>query len=391
MNHPTSIISLFLCVFDYRFFYLAAFCMMLEGCIYDYSYLFLQNNSVKKFKNKIHKFNGELKPVDSELIREYCKKSIEVDGSPLHKDFPPEIFVYRQPRFYLNYYTFPIYPRTIYIFVKNTYDENEAIDRTVLAHELGHAFHAKIRDHKYSMTTSVILLQTVIIIFSLMQNYWLPSFISLIANFILFYISYVEYEVNLETEADFAALKIIEKIEGNDAMKAAAVNLIKMRLEEYRTQNYEFQKKKRRIFKASIKCICPFIDEKDRLDLISQIIKKNKKNYQIPNSKKKDYLVMFEDFVIDMLQRMPYYPSALKNIFIPSFLYVLCATISLFTSGAVVVYFFLKSDNINAFFDRIFPPLFFIWMIMTLLLLVYMVLISKLWKRTDLFLRQNGL
>lgn len=389
MNHSTSIISLFLCVFDYRFFYLAAFCMMLEECIYYYSYFFLQNNSVKNFKNKIRSFKEKLTPVDSELIREYCKKSIEVDASPFHKDFPPEIFVYRQPQFHLNYYTFPIYPRTIYIFVKKTFDENEAIDRAVFAHELGHAFHAKFRDHKYSITTSVILLQIVITVFSLMQNYWIFCFITLITNSILFFISYIDYESNLETEADFAALKIIEKIEGNDAMKAAAVNLIKMRLEEYRTQNYEFQKKKRRVFKASIKCICPFIDEKDRLDLISQIIKKKK--CQIPNSKKKDYLVMFEDFVIDMLQRMPYYPSALKNIFIPSFLYVLCATISLFATGAVVVNYFLKSDNRNAFFDRIFPPSFFIWMIMTLLLLVYMVLISKLWKRTDLFLRQNGL
>ena len=233
MTHPTSVISLFLCILDYRFLYIATIFMMLEGCIFDYSYFFLQNNSVKKFKDKIRGFEGRLTPVDSELIQEYCKTLIEVDAGRYHKYLPSKIVVYRQPRFYLNYYTFPIYPRTTYVFVKNTFDESEAIDRAVFAHELGHAFHAKFRTHKYSMTTSVIILQTVMIMLSLMQKCWLLCLITLIANFVLFYVNYVEYEVNLETEADFAALKIIERIEGNDAMKAAAVNLLKMRFEEY--------------------------------------------------------------------------------------------------------------------------------------------------------------
>lgn len=311
MNHPTSVILTFMSILDYRILYLASFFMMLEGCIYDYSYFFLQKNSVKKFKDKIRKFKGELKPIDSELIQKYCKTSIEVDASFYHKYFPSKIVVYRQPRFYFNYYTFPIYLRTTFVFVKNTFDESEAIDRAVLAHELGHAFHAKFRTHKYSMTTSVITLQTVTIMLSLMQNCWFPCFISLIVNIVLFYLSYAQYEVNLETEADLAALKIIERIEGNDAMKAAAVNLLKMRFEEYKTQNYEFQKKKWKVFKASVACICPFIDKSDRTTLLrSQILENYYGTGRPHNTGKINFLALSKDLLVHSLQTTPYCPSA---------------------------------------------------------------------------------
>ena len=227
---PLSIMSLILCVIDSRFLSILIVCMLLESCVEQISYYLLQRNCIKGLVDKIQGLSGEIVPIDLELVRKYCKKTIEIDASIFHKDFPPEIIVYRLPCPNL-FFTYPIYARTIFIFVKSTFNENERIDRALFAHELGHAFHARFRNKRLLIPFSSCIISVLMLFFAFFFDYWWAFFLVLLGNMYLFYVSFINVEANTETDADLIALKIIESQEGNDAMKNAAYDLIKMRIE----------------------------------------------------------------------------------------------------------------------------------------------------------------
>lgn len=285
--------------------------------------------------------SGEIVPIDLELVRKYCKKTIEIDASIFHKDFPPEIIVYRLPCPNL-FFTYPIYARTIFIFVKSTFNENERIDRALFAHELGHAFHARFRNKRLLIPFSSCIISVLMLFFAFFFDYWWAFFLVLLGNMYLFYVSFINVEANTETDADLIALKIIESQEGNDAMKNAAYDLIKMRIEMCRINERNSHKYKRKVFMASIWGLCPFLRYKDRCEIA--------KWKEIIDPKKNASYKCFQKKLRLYMERMPYFASALGMRYWPSYEYMLSVTISLFIPGLVLFTFFSDPIRVEFFF-----------------------------------------
>ena len=366
---------------------------MLECCWSDISYYFLHRNSVKYFKRKIKHLKGGITPINSELINQYIQKAIEIETGNFFKDFPPQLLVYRQPRFHSGFYTYPVYPRTIFIFVKSAFKESEVIDRALLAHEMGHAFHAKYRNKKYLILISVCFIQLLLLLLSVFYNYWGAFLLTMPGNIYLLYVSYISYNANNETDADLTALKVVESLEGNKAMKTAAFYLMKLRIEVCRAQIRNNPQKSTRVFLASIWGLCPFISYDDRKDiLMSQNKLMDDINQKDINSRERKVSASFEKALRKYLLEMPFFSSTLEKRYKKSWLYVLCVTVSLVVSGIALHLFFLNSNHLNLFFCRFY---YSVYIIVILLLLFIDIctyhLKNKLWKQTEVFINQNGL
>lgn len=389
---PLMVLSLILCFVDARFLYITIICMMLECCWSDISYYFLQRNSLKDFKSKIKYLKGGITPLNSELINEYIKKAIEIETSIFLKDFPPQILVYRLPRYCPGIYTYPVYPRTIFIFVKSAFKEREVIDRALLAHEMGHAFHAKYRNKKYLILISVCFIQLLLLLLSVFYNYWGAFLLTLPGNIYLLYVSCINYEANIETEADLTALKVIELLEGNKAMKTAAFYLMKLRIAVCRAQIRNNSKKSTKVFLASIWGLCPFISYEERKDiLVSQNKLMDEINQKDINSREQKVSVMFEKRIRKYLLEMPYFSSALEKGYWGSCLFVLSVTVSLVVSSIALHLFFLNPNHLDFFFYRFHYSSCIIVLLLIFIDICIYLLKIKLWKQTDVFINQNGL
>lgn len=235
--HPISFFTLLLCLYDFLFLYVTLVFYLAESCINDTVYYYMQRKQCHKFIalfNRIDK--NKLEHIDSEIVNKYKEAAIEIESNPILDDFPTNIHIYRLPSYYLKFFTFPIYYRESYIFVKSSFDESELIDRGLLAHELGHSFHNLYQNRKFLIPLNVFLLLLFLLFYSISIHDYLPLFFTFTVSLYILFIGLFRYDSDVETEADLRALKIVEKCEGKENMHSAAANLMRLRIQECRAQ-----------------------------------------------------------------------------------------------------------------------------------------------------------
>lgn len=116
------------------------------------------------------------------------------------------------------------------IIVKKRFDESEVRDIVLLAHEFGHVFHTLLRMERFMIPIVSLSYQVILLFYSIFVGSWWMFICLLPINIFLFAKNYWEFESRIEMNADITALKIIERLWGENAMHIAAECLLRLRI-----------------------------------------------------------------------------------------------------------------------------------------------------------------
>lgn len=297
---------------------------------------------------------GKLEQIESEIIQQLADAAIRIEGNPLHKQLKPIINIYRASKFQ-GYTTFPIYPRTTVIILKSSFNEDFPEDRAALAHECGHAFHSIIRNKKYKIAASSILLLIILTVYALCYNNWWGFLTMLFLAYPIF-IDIFRYEADIETEADEAGLKIIESIYGVHEMRRAAKHLVRVRIEEARENNNNINNF---TIKASIAHYLRFLEAKDLDEFIIDSYDANKDLYLtnediVTKRKKEKFEFWLRTYLKQLwhsatIKKSPVLDSSLKSKYIKNGLYIICVSMGILIPGLLTYIIFSNPNNLATF------------------------------------------
>jgi hypothetical protein len=158
------------------------------------------------------------------------------------------------------------------IVLKNRFNENEKKDVYLLAHEFGHIYHVYKRAEMRSLPVYITIIQILLLIHAIFCGTWLFFFFLLLINTALFIKFSSSFKSFSETDADLAALHIIESVWGEEEMHKAASYLIKNRIANLCSIE-KGNKPSLNFFdllsmRHCIDVLSPFVDPKERNQLI---------------------------------------------------------------------------------------------------------------------------
>lgn len=385
MHRPISFLFFLLFFFDFQFILGVLVFSILENCIYETNYYILQRKSVNKFMVSFCEKRKGIKELNSEIVHKYRKTAIKLESNPFLDYFPPEILIYKLPPISKGNYTFPIYYRSGYIFLKSSFEENEIIDRGLLAHELGHAFHSKYRNSYYLMPINILLLQLFMLLYAIFFQYWIPFLLILSSGFYLSFIGFFRYNSHIETEADLRALKIVELCEGIYNMHVFAKNLIKLRIQECRANGSKPE------LIHSILGFSHFVSPKDRYQLLresfDESIKYNHNPYICEKEKKRRN--KFEYKLRTIIEKNQYYESVLTFKYHRHWLYVFCLLLAVY--GTAIAFLITYNTSLLYVLLKFYDVLLISFIVFIIIQLLYLYIKSRLWKKMDYFLARTGI
>ena len=160
------------------------------------------------------------------------------------------------------------------IVLDNRFNENEKKDVYQLAHEFGHIYHVYKRTEMYSLPVYITILQILLLAHAIYCGTWLYFILSLPINMALLIKFSSSFESFSETDADLAALHLIESVWGEDDMHKAASWILKNRIINAVTTEKGNKLGLSLLVHLSMRhCIdvlSPFVDPKERMELIKR-------------------------------------------------------------------------------------------------------------------------
>lgn len=389
-GHALTLIALTLIFHVDKEFRIKISPIVAAALIIDYSsisitYLCSLYQSYKNLKKRVMNNSfGKLEKINSNLLQRFADIAVAVTADPFYIEKKPTL-LFRKASDYYQYSTYPIFRRTALIILKKTFSEKEPIDRDALAHECGHAFHAKIRDDKYQIPLTLITLMLLLFSYAIFFSYWnVLMSIPLIVFLIYYHIS--RYEARIETEADDTALKIIETIDGPDEMRFTAKRLIKIRIQEARRSKNPHIKSTL----DSITHLSRYIDTTTE----KEIIEASKEEIQmITNSNDNESMadrLKFEQKLIEALNYLPKRDSSLKYRFKTAWFFDLGLFFIIYGTTIYTTRLFSNQQNITLLINHI-QIIIYIALLTIIIFLVLQYLTNQLWKKINYLINQSGL
>lgn len=375
-------------------FYIA---FALDSFLFIAKYIFTQNQCFKKLKNDIdnHRF-GEIKRYDSDLTHKFIDAAKKLESDLYYYINKPNIAIYKATSIY-NPTTYAINKRNAIIFIKNNFDDEEPINRYQLAHEVGHVFHATRRNKRYDAPIA----HAIMALFILVNGLYFHDIGNLTILPLILYSAIVDifnYTNEIESHADFTALRIIEELYGPAEMKSAANHLFLVRIRSANRNSY---------FKIhnntfdSVGLLAHFLEynedktesiESNNTICLKDIFDDSEISAIKDNPDKNQGIIRFANWVISKLQNSPNLDSTTQlNLIKNVYDYIFTGT-SLIVTSYSIYSVFSKPENFDLLCRFLASPIsllvystFFI--IAVILLLIY----PKSWDKINSLITQNGL
>lgn len=316
--------------------------MIIEYAIRHISNFYTIKNCYKDLETKIsRKIISNTKLVDSKLLQLFADTAAKVQMNPIFYFFPPT-FTFYKALDYHQYSTYPINSKSAIILLKQTFDENEPIDRDALAHECGHAFHSQFRSTRFEIPVALIIFSLLLFFYAIFFNYRQGLYLLLVFT-IPFLTQIFTYKSRIESEAEDTALKIIETLYGPEEMRQTAKRLINLRMQEVRRSKQPSNKLVS--YLSAIKHLAYYLDE----TTASKIQEKTQNNISSLSSKDDEYsrgrLILENEF--NYILQLPKRQTSLAYKLRPSWFYIIFLSISLFGTAFISFKIFSETQNFS--------------------------------------------
>lgn len=333
---------------------------------------------------------GKVEPIDSKLLQLFADTAAKVQMNPFSYLFPPKFFFYKA----LDYHQFSTYPfnsKTAIIILKKTFDENEPIDRTALAHECGHAFHSQFRSNRFETPVALAILMLLLFYYAIWFNYpsWFVITLLLICAAFPFFSQLYAYKARIENEADDTALKIIETLYGPEEMKSAAKRLIKLKIQRTR-RALESGKISSSHF-ILIKHLACYLDATTSEELINSAEEAISSIIPSDDNASGNSRLVYERWLIGTLQKSQKRETSLPYKFRASLFYIIYISTVLFGMTFLTYKIFSNPENYTLLENHATSIAMWTIGFATIISIPATISTYKLWKKIEILANQIGL
>ena len=365
--------------------------MIIEYTIRHISNSYTINQCYKDLNEKISsKRIGNVELIDSKLLQLFADTATKVQMNPFSYLSPPK-FLFHKALDYHQFSTYPFNSKMAIIILKKTFDENEPIDRTALAHECGHAFHSQFRSNRFETPVALAILMLLLFYYAIRFNYpsWFLITLLLICAAFPFFNQLYAYKARIENEADDTALKIIETLYGPEEMKSAAKRLTKLKIQRTR-RALESGKISPSHF-TLIKHLACYLDAKTSEELINSAEEAISSIIPSDDNASGNARIVYERWLIGILQKSQKRETALPYKFRASLPYIICISTVLFGMTFLTYKIFSEPQNYAILENHATSIAMWIIGFAAIINIPATISTFKLWKKIGILANQIGL
>lgn len=274
---PLSLLSIPFIIRDWHAITLVPVLFVIDLSIYNLIALFINFRNNRKIINdaKDKCLSGKLSVYNSQLVDQFRSVLLE-ERPPFLRvmNIEKEIIVLLSDKSDVSAKAYSSFSGESIIVLDNRFNENEKKDVYQLAHEFGHIYHVYKRTEMYSLPVYITILQILLLAHAIYCGTWLYFILSLPINMALLIKFSSSFESFSETDADLAALHLIESVWGEDDIHKAASWILKNRIINAVTTEKGNKLGLSLLVHLSMRhCIdvlSPFVDPKERMELIKR-------------------------------------------------------------------------------------------------------------------------
>ena len=391
---PLTLLSIPFIIRDWHTIILVPVLAVIDLSIYNLIALFInyRNNRIiiKDAKDKC--LSGNLAVYDSQLVDQF--RGVVIKERPPFLDVlkkEKEIIVLLSDKSDASGNNYSSFSEESIIVLNNRFNENEKKNVYLLAHEFGHIYHVYKRAEMYSLPVYITIIQILLLIHAIYFGTWLYFFLLLPINTVLFIKYSSSFKSFSETDADLAALHIIESVWGEEEMHKAASWLIKNRIANLcsiKKGNKPGLKLFDRLsMRHCINVLSPFVNLKERNQLIewSEMSTAEVLNNPLLSDKKKAKRLREDKYIRKRLNSdNELFLNSASDVLVrdSNSMYSILYYLSLLTSMAA---FYLTSENYT--YNWGLSALWIIPMVLLVVLLANFIVPIASWKKQILMKR----